>query len=81
MNKPLRVAVEVVARDLQAIYDYHRSFSQEKADRIVEEYDRIVALIELNPCSSIPVLMTGGCILSIPGPTSCITKSCRSSGW
>ena len=49
MNKPLRVAVEVVARDLQAIYDYHRSFSQEKADRIVEEYDRIVALIELNP--------------------------------
>lgn len=49
MNKPLRVTVEVVTEDLQAIYDYHRLFSEEKAERIVDEYDRVIALIEVNP--------------------------------
>lgn len=49
MTKPLKVARWVVMEDLQGIYDYHRTFSQAKAERIVEEYDRVIALIEINP--------------------------------
>lgn len=49
MNKPLKIAPWVVPQDLQAIYDYHKPFSEPKADRIVAEYDRIIALIEVNP--------------------------------
>ena len=47
--KPLRVAKWVVSVDLQAIYDYHFAYSPAKAERILAEYDRIVALLELNP--------------------------------
>ena len=39
----------MVPADLQAIYDYHQPFSTAKAERIVTEYDRIIALLELNP--------------------------------
>lgn len=49
MKKPLRIAPWVVPEDLQAICDYHKAFSPAKADRIVEEYDRVIAMIELNP--------------------------------
>ena len=49
MTKPLKVARWVVPVDLQAIYDYHRQFSAAKAERMVVEYDRIVALLEMNP--------------------------------
>ncbi len=49
MNKPFKIAPWVVPEDLQTIYDYHRLFSVEKAERILEEYDRIIALLELNP--------------------------------
>lgn len=49
MNKPLKIAPSVVPQDLQAIYDYHHPFSAAKAERIVAEYDRIVAVIEVNP--------------------------------
>jgi plasmid stabilization system protein ParE len=49
VTKPLKIAPWVVPIDLQAIYDYHRAFSVEKAERIVAEYDQIVALLEVNP--------------------------------
>lgn len=49
MTKPLKIAPWVVPEDLQAIYDYHRLLSVAKAERIVDEYDRIIALLELNP--------------------------------
>ena len=49
MNKPLRVAPWVVPEDLQAIYDYHKAHSLPKAERIVAEYDRIVAMLDVNP--------------------------------
>ena len=49
MTKPLRIAPWVVAVDLQAIYDYHRSFSPSKAERFLTEYDSVIALLELNP--------------------------------
>ncbi len=49
MTKPLKIAPWVVPEDLQAIYDYHRMFSVAKAERIIAEYDRIIALIEINP--------------------------------
>ena len=49
MNKPLKIAPWVVIEDLQAIYNYHCSFSPEKAERIVSEYDSIITLLELNP--------------------------------
>lgn len=49
MTKPLKIAPWVVPGDLQAIYDYHRQFSAAKADRIIGEYDRIIALLEINP--------------------------------
>lgn len=49
MSKPLRIAPWVVPEDLQSIYDYHRQFSLSKAERIVAEYDQIVALLEFNP--------------------------------
>lgn len=49
MSKPFRIAPWVVPGDLQSIYDYHKQLSQEKADRIVAEYDRIIALLEVNP--------------------------------
>ena len=39
----------MVAHDLQSIYDYHRLFSVAKAERILAEYDRIVATLEVNP--------------------------------
>ena len=47
--KPLKVAWWVVGQDLQAIYDYHHSHSPNKADRVLAEYDRIIALLEINP--------------------------------
>jgi plasmid stabilization system protein ParE len=49
MTKPLKIAPWVVPKDLQAIYDYHRQFSLAKAERIVAEYDRVLALLEVNP--------------------------------
>jgi plasmid stabilization system protein ParE len=49
MTKPLKIAPWVVPEDLQAIYDYHRVFSVAKAERIIAEYDRVIALIEVNP--------------------------------
>ncbi len=49
MTKPLKIAPWVVPEDLQAIYDYHKAFSAAKAERIVAEYDRVVALLEMNP--------------------------------
>ena len=47
--KPLKVAYWVVPDDLQAIYDYHAANSLQKAERIIDEYDRIIALLEVNP--------------------------------
>mgnify|MGYP006444770805 CR=1 FL=1 len=49
MTKPLKIGPWVVADDLQAIYDYHLPLSLEKAERIIAEYDSIVAVLELNP--------------------------------
>ena len=49
MMKPLKVAPWVVPEDLQTIYDYHRQRSVAKAERIVEEYDRVIALLSVNP--------------------------------
>lgn len=49
MSKPLKIAPWVVPEDLQAIYDYHRQLSVTKAERIVDEYDRIIAVLEANP--------------------------------
>ena len=49
MRKPLKIAPWVVAEDLQAVYDYHLALSVEKADRIVAEFDSILAVLELNP--------------------------------
>lgn len=49
MSKPLKIAPWVVPVDLQAIYDYHRQLSPSKAERILAEYDRIIALLEVNP--------------------------------
>lgn len=49
MSKPLKIAPWVVVEDLQAIYDYHLTWSVEKAERIVAEYDSIIAVLELNP--------------------------------
>ncbi len=49
MIKSLKIAPWVVPEDLQAIYDYHRQLSLAKAERIVAEYDRVVALLEVNP--------------------------------
>ena len=43
MTKPLKIAPWVVPEDLQTIYDYHRAFSEAKAERIVAEYDRVIA--------------------------------------
>ncbi|MDV7397136.1 hypothetical protein RZS08_37395, partial [Arthrospira platensis SPKY1] len=47
--KPLKVAHWVVSVDLQSIYDYHSIHSPRKAESILEEYDRIIGIIELNP--------------------------------
>ncbi len=49
MTKPLRIVPWVVSEDLQGIYDYHRAFSAAKAERIVLEFDRIIAALEVNP--------------------------------
>lgn len=49
MRKQLKIAPSVVVEDLQAIYDYHLALSVEKAERIVAEYDSIIAVLELNP--------------------------------
>lgn len=49
MTKPLKIAPWVVVEDLQAIYDYHLPLSLEKAERIVAEFDSIIAVLELNP--------------------------------
>ena len=49
MTKPLKIAPWVVPNDLQAIYDYYKNLSVAKAERIVTEYDSIIALLELNP--------------------------------
>ena len=49
MTKPLKIAPWVVPTDLQAIYDYHKQRSLAKAERILAEYDRVIALLELNP--------------------------------
>ena len=49
MIKPLKIAPRVVPDDLQAIYDYHKLFSAGKAERILAEYERVIALVEMNP--------------------------------
>lgn len=49
MSKTLKIAPWVVLEDLQAIYDYNIELSLEKAERIVAEYDSIIAVLELNP--------------------------------
>lgn len=49
MTKPLKIAPPVVPEDLQSIYDYYKLLSAAKAERIVAEFDRIVALLEVNP--------------------------------
>ena len=49
MRKQLKIGPSVVVEDLQAIYDYHLALSVEKAERIVAEYDSIIAVLELNP--------------------------------
>ena len=49
MKKPVRIARWVVPQDLQAIYDYHRGHSVAKAGRILAEYERVIALLEMNP--------------------------------
>ena len=49
MKKQLKVAPWVVPGDLQSIYDYHKQLSLAKAERIVAEYDCVVALLEVNP--------------------------------
>jgi hypothetical protein len=49
VTKPLKIAPWVVPEDLQSIYDYNKLLSVAKADRIVAEFDRIVALLEVNP--------------------------------
>lgn len=49
MTKQLKIAPWVVPHDLQAIYDYHKLLSVAKAERILAEYDRVIALLELNP--------------------------------
>lgn len=49
MKKPFRIAPWVVPEDLQSIYDYHKQLSLDKAERIVAEYDRVIALLEVNP--------------------------------
>ena len=45
----MKIAPWIVPGDLQAIYDYHKQLSVAKAERIVAEYDRVVALLEVNP--------------------------------
>jgi hypothetical protein len=47
--KSLKIAPWVVPHDLQAIYDYHAAKSLPKAERIIDEYDRVIALLEMNP--------------------------------
>ncbi len=49
MTKPLKIAPWVVIEDLQSIYDYHLPLSFAKAERIVAEFDSIIAVLELNP--------------------------------
>lgn len=49
MKKVFRIAPWVVTEDLQSIYDYHKQLSFEKAERIIAEYDRVIALLEMNP--------------------------------
>lgn len=79
--KPLKVAWWVVSQDLQAIYDYHHSHSPAKADRILAEYDRIIALLEINPCCSIPALIIGVFTRSTAARICFITLKQRSLGW
>ena len=47
--KPLRVLDEVAERDLPEIVTYHLSRSREKAEAIVAEYDRFIALLRETP--------------------------------
>ncbi len=47
--KPLRVLTAVVEVDLPAIVAYHAPKSLDKAQRIVTEYDDIVAKLQDNP--------------------------------
>ena len=49
MKKTLKIAPRVVSEDLQAIYDYHLELSLDKAERIIAEYDSIIAVLKLNP--------------------------------
>lgn len=49
MSKPLRIADAVVDRDVPSIAAYHRAKSEDKARRILAEYDRIIALLAFNP--------------------------------
>jgi plasmid stabilization system protein ParE len=47
--KPLKIARQSVESDLQGIYDYHAACSLQKAERILDEYDHVIGLIEINP--------------------------------
>jgi hypothetical protein len=49
VTKSLKIAPWVVPHDLQAIYDYHKMHSVAKAERLLAEYDRVIALLEMNP--------------------------------
>jgi plasmid stabilization system protein ParE len=49
MTKPFRVADAIADVDLPAIVAYHRQRSVPKAERILAEYDSIVALLSENP--------------------------------
>lgn len=49
MTKPLKIAPWVVPQGLQDIYDFQKVLPPAKAERIVAEFDRIVALLEANP--------------------------------
>lgn len=49
MIKDLRILDDVVEHDLPNIVAYHLPKSQAKAEAIVAEYDRIIALLRKNP--------------------------------
>jgi len=49
MTKPLRVVDAIAEHDIPGIVAYHRQRSEPKAQRIVAEYDHIIALLTFNP--------------------------------
>ncbi len=47
--KELRILPELIDQDLVAIVAFHQSKSLKKAKRIIEEYEKIIELLEGNP--------------------------------